>query len=171
MRAATAGLTDLLEQLAKVLDEEQSLLERRLLELQSLSESIVKRDEEWMAQLMEQIEQTQRRQEQVDAQLRLLRARLGVLLGCGPEVRMSDLAIHVEGPQWAAIQSRRERIIDTMRDVRRQHLQTSMLLLEASRINRMLMDSMLPSSPSVMTYGQGGSETWRGEGGLMDAEL
>lgn len=172
MRPAQQTLGQLATGLLELLDEQQGLLERKTLELQGLAQSIVNRDEEWMAQLMGQMEQTQACQQAIDARLAMSRSMIASRLGVTPaQLNLSAVAPHLPAEQWERLSARRDRIIDTMRGLRRQHLHTSMLLIESARINRMMMESLLSRNPGLMTYGQGGSQTWRGEGSMVDAQM
>jgi len=69
------------------------------------------------------------------------------------------------------LEDRRQQIIVLTSKLRQQHLETCLFLLESSRINRLLLESLFPDSEPVVTYGADGQDQWRPDTGLVDAEL
>ena len=51
-----------------------------------------------------------------------------------------------------------------------QHLQTAMLLNECSRINREMLECIMPGNSTVTTYGQNGTKSSHLGGRLIDTE-
>ena len=167
-----ASMDRQIDELLGILDEEIELLDRKRSQLADLSAALVERDNDTTERLLEEIEQAQSAQESLDARLGGVRERLAETLGCAPhEVRLSRLAGELPLRHARAVADRRARIVDRAGALRTQHLKTALLLSECSRINGMLLQSMLPAAETVTTYGAGGTETWRGEAGLMDTEL
>lgn len=172
MMAAPTGLDALVHELLAVLDEEIATLDRRCAELQNLSEAIVLRDDARMAQCLEAMEQTQSRQESIDRRLGAVRNALAIALGRRTgQVRLTSLIALLPTHQGDAVATRHRRVVEQIRTVQRQHQTTSTLLMESARINRLLLESLLPRNDTVVTYGQAGQTCWRGHTGLMDAEL
>ena len=158
-------------ELQDVLDEEIVLLERKCSQLAGLFKAMVDRDQETTETVLEQMEQSQEAQVSVDLRLGTIRRTLADALGCeARELKLSEL-VAVLPPGWAkATDDRRRRIVDLTVKLRREHLQTAMLLNECIRINRTLLASLFPATDTVMTYSTDGSDIWRSESGLMDTE-
>jgi len=165
------GTESLLDELLGVLDAEAELLERKRRQLADLSDALVRRDDDATEGLLEQIELAGRQQESVDANLGALRRTLAGRFGCrADELRLSDLIERLPADRAAQVDTRRRRIVDLAESLRAQHLRTALLLMECARINRMMLESMLPRGDTVMTYGAGGANLWRSETGLVDSE-
>lgn len=172
MIAAAYIPPELLERLGGLLDEESRLLEVRRSQLDSLCGAIVDRDDEAVERLLQQIEQAQALQTATDAKLQLVRGALAAALHLPrAELKLSVLVAMLEGPPRLELARRRQRIMDLAARLQREHLRAVMLLNECSRINRMLLESLLPGSETVTTYGrEGGRANWRGGTSLLDAE-
>jgi flagellar biosynthesis/type III secretory pathway chaperone len=172
MISPPATRTDQIASLARLLEEEASLLDLRRSQLASLCGAIIDRDEEAVERLLEQIERAQELQTAADEKLDAIRRKLGERLNCpGDEVKLSALIAALPQPQRTALAEQRRRIIELAERLQLEHMRTVMLLTECSRINRMLLESLFPDSQGVTTYSEAGSEPWRPEAGLVDAEL
>jgi flagellar biosynthesis/type III secretory pathway chaperone len=161
-----------MERLGELLDEESRLLELRRSQLDSLCGAVVDRDDEAVGRLLEQIEQARALQTSADAKLQSVRGHLAKVLGVPPSgMRLSVLVDRLEGPVRYELARRRERIMDLAARLQREHLRAVMLLNECARINRLLLESLLPGAETVTTYGRGGGRAdWRGGASLLDAE-
>jgi flagellar biosynthesis/type III secretory pathway chaperone len=165
-------ITGLVPDLAACLDEEISLLDRRRGQLEALSGAILDRDDGRMEALLGEIEQTMQEQRSVDLRLQAMRAALANALACRPEeVKLAALVERLQGRQRTDLDYRRQQIIVLTDRLRQQHLETCLFLLESSRINRLLLESLFPNSEPVVTYGTDGRDQWRPDTGLVDAEL
>ena len=162
----------LTEELAALLEEEAELLHLRLRQMVRLSDAIVGRGDEDMQPVLDEMEQTQRRQEATDLKLQAVRNAFSSALGeRGAALKLSELIDRLPPRQAAALDYRRQQIILLAERLRGQHLQTVVLLAECARVNRRLMEGLFPSGESLTTYGRGGRDAWRPGAGLVDAEL
>jgi hypothetical protein len=60
--------------------------------------------------------------------------------------------------------------VSLVRYVRQEHRRTSLLVAECARINRVLLGALFPREQSCITYGAGGTSTWKGSATLLDTE-
>ena len=172
MTPNTPNASALVAELLAVLDEQIALLELRRSQLESLSETILDRDDARMEVLLGEIEQTMRVQQAADLKLHAVRNALASAFACPPEeIRLGRLIARLEGDPRLALDYRRQRILRLTEQLRQQHLETCLFLMESSRINRMLLESLFPNSEPVITYGAGGQDQWRPPTPLVDAEL
>ena len=89
-----------------------------------------------------------------------------------PSARQEALALKTQAEHLErTLDEIRQRIVELTDALRKQHLQTVLLLAECARFNRLLLESILPGGEMVMTYGTGGSDLWRSGTGLVDTEL
>ncbi len=159
-------------ELLVILDKEIELLNRKRSELDCLTEVIVANNDRGMEKLLEQMEQTQQAQAETDIKLDALRKALANELQLPTEqVRLSSLIEQLEGDDRLAADYRRQQIVLLAEQLRRKHMETALLLMESSRINRLLLDSFFPQSQPVNTYDADGSQSWRPDTGLLDTEL
>lgn len=170
MMPQTPSPRDLIGQLMDLLDEEIQVLDLRCEQLRRLSQYLAGRDEEATEQLLDEIERTQQAQQQTDARLAENRASLAEALDWDQgELKLSHLIDALPGPIGIAIAQRRERIIELANSLTHENLRASMILTECAHLNQLMLQAFLPSGSQVTTYGNGGSATWRGAAGLVDA--
>jgi predicted nucleic acid-binding Zn-ribbon protein len=163
----------LIDELLAVLDEEIELLEQKQSQLADLSDALVAVDDVATEALLKQIEQTERTQTMVDLKLQDVRKTLAGVLGYDDAraLRLSVLVTKLPDAQASAVDDRRGRLAQQVGKLRRQHLQTAMLLIECSKVNRMMMECLLPAGEAVTTYDATGTNLWRNGAGLVDKEL
>jgi len=153
------------------LDEEIALLEVKRSQLAALAEALIKRDNETTEDLLKRMEATEQTQASVDQRLAGMRAKLAEAIGCpAGDLRLADLAEQLPHEQAQQLDARREKIILRGQELRQEHLKTAMMLAECSRVNRLLLDCMLPGGETVVTYGSAGADLWRSAPGLVDME-
>lgn len=172
MRSNTPNAGALIDEMLPVLDEQIALLGQRRSQLEALAGAILDRDDGRMERLLEEIEQTMQVRHRADAKLRAVRNALADVFACRPEeMKLTMLIDALQGGPKQALEDRRRQIVALTDQLRQQHLQTCLFLLESSRINRMLLESLFPDSEPVVTYHTDGREHWRPDTGLVDAEL
>lgn len=165
------GIEPVVEELLAVLDEEMDLLDLKRSQLAQLSEALLRSDNQAVEDLLVRIEQAQKVQVTLDLRLKGLRETFAAALGCSErELNLSRLVAELPQEQAAAVTGRRRQVARKVEQFRRQHMQTTILLAECSRITGMLLDSLLPAGEAVVTYGAGGADHWRAGGGLLDME-
>ena len=163
----------LIDELLAILDEEIELLEQKRSQLANLSEALVSTDDAATEALLKLIEQTEHTQTRVDLKLQGVRKTLAGVFGYddAKALRLSVLVTELPDAQASAVNDRRERLAQQVGNLRRQHLQTAMLLIECSKVNRMMMECLLPAGEAVTTYDATGTNLWRNGVGLVDKEL
>ena len=165
-----SGIEPVVEELIIVLDNETELLEVKRSQLADLSEMLMRTDNEAVEALLEQIEQTEEAQTLLARRLQTLRKTLADAFGCNmEEFNLSWLISRLPHEQSLALRHRRQQVGGKVREFHKQHMQTTILLTECSRITGMMLDSLTPSG-SVVTYDAEGSERWRVGAGLLDTE-
>ena len=164
------GIEPVVEELLVVLDEEAALLELKRSQLVNLSTMLLHNDNEGVEVLLRHIEQAEKTQAMLAGRLQTLRETLAVAFGCNAEeFNLSWLIARLPHEQSLALIQRRQQVSDKLGQFRKQHMQTTILLTECSRLTGMMLDSLAPAG-SVVTYDMEGSDRWRVESGLMDME-
>lgn len=165
---------ELIDELLAMLDEELRLLRVRIEQFEELGQAILSRDNARLETLLEEMTEVQQAQARLDRDLATLRELLARQWGLGPgELKLLDIARRVDGEAGMKIEHRREQVILLAETLKRKHLNTAVLLSESARVNRQLLEGLLPSgrSTKVNTYGPRGAKGWSGGAGLVDAEM
>ena len=172
MMAHHPELREMETELLGLLDEEIRLLHLRGRQFDELYEAILHRDDDRLETLLDEMTDTQRTQGEVDTRLQAIRAVFSRALGCRTaEMKLSMLIGRFGDEASARLQYKREQIIILAEQLKKKPLNTAILLGESARINRMLLEGLLPGSEAVTTYGAGGTKPWRTSRGLVDAEM
>lgn len=169
----TEGVTNkTVELLVGALDRELELLDRRGGQMERLREAIVKADDATMEPLLAELAAGEVEQKQVDAELGRLRAAASLVL-CpeGPVLKLSELAKCLPEEAWRQVERRRLAIVQKIRELRQRHMETAILLAECSRINRVLLETLLGSGRMVVTYDARGGHHRQTDARLLNAEL
>jgi hypothetical protein len=165
------GMDDLVNELAAALDQQADLLETRRSQLLALREAILRYDNDALERMLEQVERTIQDQAPCDARLRQASERAAAAAGCaGTEVRLSLLIERLPQRYRAMLEARRTQLVGLTHSLRRKHLETALLLRECARVNRELLDRLLPGG-GVTVYGSGGRNHWRGDTGSFNMEF
>jgi len=158
--------------LLALLDEEIALLGLRTRQFDDLYEAILHRRDETMESLLEEMTVAQHRQAELDEKLQTMRTMFARALHRPMrEIRLSELVGLLDGEPKTRLREKRQQIILLAERLKRKHLTTAILLGESARINRLLLESLLPQADAVTTYGTGGTKPWRTSYGLVDAEM
>jgi len=171
MKAATASRDVLIGRLIEAIDDQAAHLGRRRVQLRSLADCLVERDERSLELLLEEIARAVAHQAELDGRLDAARTGLAGALGKPPDrLTLGEIAEALDEPARDLVAARRRQLIQAIEAFQQQHVHTSVLLLEGIRINRMLLEAVFPHSRGVTTYRAGGQDPWRPDTGLVDAE-
>jgi len=158
------------DDLMAVLDDQAGLLDAKRAQLASLSEMLLRDDNEAIEAMLIEIERAEETQTLLARTLQALRRALAGGFGRDPSrFTLSWLIGRLSEPRSTELAARRSRISEKVREFRRQHLQTTVLLTECSRITGMMLDQLSPAG-SVVTYDAEGSDRWRADAGILDME-
>lgn len=162
----------LLPDLLAALDEEIALLGLRTRQFEELYDAILHRKNDRMETVLEDMTRAQQQQVRLDETLRSLRAHFARSLGRGPhDLRLCELADRLEADAGRRLREKRQQILLLAERLKRKHLLTAILLGESARINRLILESLLPRTDAVTTYGVSGAKPWHTSSGLVDAEM
>lgn len=165
-------LREMAPELLSLLEEEIELLRVRTRQFDELYDAILHRRDERMESLLEAMTDAQHRQVDLDGKLQTLRTIFARALGVEENtIRLSRLIDWLDGTHATDLRNQREQIILLAERLKKKHLTTAVLLSESARINRMLLEGLLPKADSVTTYGTGGTKPWQMNSGLVDAEM
>ena len=160
------------QRLLEALDRELELLAAKRSEMEQLVAAIAARDDATMERLLARMEQAQQEQSQADRELERISSDLALQVGCpGERPRLSELATYLPPDLARALNDRRQALTSQLQQMRRKHMEMSMLLHECQKINRLLLASLSRESFGPGTYSADGTLRNRQGGGMMNAEL
>jgi hypothetical protein len=172
MKNTQSEWRELVKELLALLDEEAELLRRRSDQFDELYETILHRRSNRMDSLLAEMTTCQHNQADLDAKLAAARTTFARALGLeARQMRLSRLADRLEESDSLAVERRRKLIIAMAEQLKKKHLRTAILLTESARINRMLLEGLMPGAETVTTYAPGRSDPWRTANGLVDTEI
>ena len=170
MIVANPIVESLLPELLTLLDQHTTTLGERLTQMQQLSAYTLERRQEPMEALLDRMERAQHEQASADARLSAMRATLAKAIGVpAAEFRLSQLEPVLPPRDAAALHLRRQQVLTLAQRLRSEHLHAAVLLSEASRVNRLMLDALMGAT-SVTTYGQDGDKRYDSHQGLVNAE-
>ncbi len=172
MTDTDSELRPLVQQLIAAADEAIEIQGGVLAELKALLDAAKARDEEALAGLMGRIGETQASLVAAEQRRHGVRSRLAAALGCMPqEVTVERLAPRLATDQAEALRRRRDDLRLVAETVRDQHLKTATFISEFTRVNRALLEGLMPGGQEARTYGTDGKAAWQLAEGLFDARL
>ena len=170
MIVANPVVESLLPELLTLLDRHAATLGERLAQMRQLSAHTLGRRQEPMESLLDQMERASHEQGTADAKLAAMRATLAKAIGVPvTEFRLRQLEAVLSPRDAAALRLRREQVLLLAQKVRSEHLHAAVLLNEASRVNRMMLDALLGSA-GVTSYGPDGDKRYDSCQGAVNAQ-
>jgi flagellar biosynthesis/type III secretory pathway chaperone len=173
MIVANPVVESLLPELLSLLDQHAVTLGERLTQMKQLSAyTLERRPDQPMDALLDRMEQASHTQGSADTRLAAMRATLARAIGVEPTAfRLSQLEAVLSPRDAAALRLRREQVLLLAQRLRSEHLHAAVLLNEAARVNRMMLDALLGGAGvGVATYGPDGDKRYDASHGLVNAE-
>ncbi len=163
--------TDLADVLVESLQREVELLEDKEQQMERLRQAVIVSDDAALETLMASIARTDIEQSRLDMDVVRCREELTQALAPGKAaMRLAALAQALDGRYATGIERLRGEILQRIRRLRRRHLEMAILLAECSRINRLLLDTLLGRGSAVDTYDASGQCCSERDGGLLNTE-
>ena len=170
MTTVAAGFMPLIDAWMAILDEEIASLERGLEHLKSVVAAVTKRDSRAMERLIDEMARPDSRQGAAERRREALRDALASALGWTPqEMTLTRLAGALPPLDRRAVLARRDRIVEVAAALRREQTLATMVLKEYSRLNRAILQAVLPGHGRATTYDTAGRAPRRTDRGLFDA--
>jgi len=171
MIVANPVVESLLPELLTLLDRHAATLGERLTQMKQLAAyTLERRQEQPMESLLDRMEHAAHEQGSADTRLAAMRTTLARAIGVPvTEFRLSQLEAVLPSRDAAALRLRREQVLLLAQRLRSEHLHAAVLLNEASRVNRMMLDALLGAT-GVTSYGPGGGKRYDSCQGLVNAE-
>ncbi|MBS3820571.1 MAG: hypothetical protein GVY16_04930 [Planctomycetes bacterium] len=172
MTPQAAGFETMVDDLLALLQTEADMLSLRREQMCELYDTILANNDARMESLLAEMASAQQDQTKLDEQLDTIRGVLARLLELPTAaLKLGVLAERLSGDRRRRLREMHGVIVDRAEQLKIQHLNTALVLGEAARLNRMLLDGLFPKAGEVRTYGTDGKQGWRSATGLVDAEM
>ncbi len=151
---------EILVNLNELLDQEQQRIEQILRQLDDLRSAVIRRDENGLEELMKQIQAQQNMYSQLDQRRQQMRRRLAETVGC-PEsqLNLTRLIGSIPAEQGDPLRRRQDTLGRQVRRLKMEHHLTELLLADCTRLNRMLLRTMLGEVGN--SYNAQGRSDWQ----------
>lgn len=161
------------EELLGVLERDIEHVERTSLHLDELRGFVIKRDEQGLGRLLEEI-RIEAQEYSVNERRRcLIREEMAGLLGFKPEeLTLSVLKTRVAGPAKAAIAESQQKLKALVERLRREYVSTVALLSDCARINSLLSKIVFERGRTgLVCYDSTGLTARQGDAAFMSMRL
>jgi len=146
-----------------VLERDIVHIERTLVYLNGLRGLVIKRDEQNLGRLLEEIRTEAQEYSANEQRRRTAREQLAGLFGCKPEeLTLSVLRTRIDEPAKTAIAERQERLRALTQQLQKEYISTAALLSDCARINSLLLKIVFERSRTGLVCYDAQGATARG---------
>jgi hypothetical protein len=171
MQVLTNEFTNLVDQLLVILDRDIDRLTTTLFMLDDLRGLLIKRDDAALGKLLEDARLENARFSSVERSRQEIRAKLAALADCLPaDMTLTALSEILTGQMREDVLKRREELGALVEKMQAEHLNTSMLIGECSRFNRLMLQSLFGGKGEGTTYSRSGVKHGRGQQNIMNVK-
>jgi hypothetical protein len=148
-----------IDRLLDVLDTDIENIHRNLSALNQLRSSVIKRDNDCLAQLLKKIQAEAGGHKNNESKRKSIRKELAHSLGCPAEkVTLTSLAQILPEEKKGLITERKEKLTELLKQLKNEYHATAVLLSECSRFNRILLKTLFDNKTAeTVTYDAEGS--------------
>ena len=144
MNGLTTQLEKHVEELLEVLDADIIRIDFTLGRLDEMRASVIRRDEEGLSDLLESIRSDHEDYMKQERRRHAVRCRLAEVIGCGvDEMNLSRMRQAVDPEKASLIAEKQAVLKEKVSKLSIEHRATCMLLRDCSRLNGMLLKSLL----------------------------
>ena len=165
-------LNGLVDELMKVLDEDILRISSFLQQLDQLRASVIKRDEEALKILLESLNSQNSNYREIEDRRQNIRVRLSKVIGCNvKDVNLTRLGNHLDTDKQKVVADKQKALKDLVRRLGVEHKATVLLLRECSRLNNMMLRTVLGKSRMTVTYNRRGNASWEVPGQMVSFKM
>ena len=165
-------LNGLVDELMKVLDEDILRISSFLQQLDQLRASVIKRDEEALRILLESLNSQNSSYREIEDKRQNIRVRLSKVIGCNvKDVNLTRLGNHVDTDKQKVVADKQKVLKDLVRRLGVEHKATVLLLRECSRLNNMMLRTVLGKGRMTVTYNRQGNASWEVPGQMVSFKM
>jgi flagellar biosynthesis/type III secretory pathway chaperone len=173
MKEPAMAIEDRIDELLAILDRDVEHVQDSLTKLNELRSSVIKRDEPALCKLLENIRAETENYAANESKRQAVRKDLAEALGCKIEqVTLSELEHRSPKQRQAQLNDRKIKLRTLIKELKKEHLSTAMLLSESARFNHMLLRMIFDlGKASTMTYSPDGQAKRQTGTALMNLQF
>lgn len=172
MKTSDGGLDGLTDELLSVLSDDIRHIKQTLERLDALRAAVIRRDEEGLKCLLDEVADEQGNYEPVERRRDGIRKQMADVLGCGiEEMNLSKLCGQLTGERRDLVAQARQELQGICEKLRKEHMATNILLKECSRFNNLLLRGILGNGRGTVTYNSRGDASWELQKGMVSIRL
>ncbi len=173
MKATAIEIEGKVDELLTVLDKDIQHIQESLSKLNELRSLVIKHDDVALGKLLESI------QAETDGNLRhelkrqSIRKELASAFGCGLEqMTLSTLEASLPNEKKEQVTRRKAKLKSLIKELKKEHLSTALLLSECARFNRMLLKSVFNlGNTGTVYYGSNGATRQRSDMAFVNLQF
>ncbi len=172
MNSADGRLDGLSDELLSVLADDIRHIKHTLERLDSLRAAVVKRDEEGLKSLLDEVESERADYAMVEQKRGVIRRQMADVVGCGiGEMNLSKLCGELTGERRDSVARAQVELKRVCAKLSKEHMATNILLKECSRFNNLLLRGILGNGRETVTYNSRGNASWELQKGMVSIRL
>ncbi|MHC4171500.1 MAG: hypothetical protein ACYST5_00970 [Planctomycetota bacterium] len=153
MRATAIEIEDKVDELLAVLDKDSRYIQESLLKLNELRSLVIKRDDAALGKLLESIQTESDSYRGHELKRQSIRQDLANAFGCNLEqMTLSALEVSLPKNKRAQVTRRKEKLESLIKELKKEHLSTALLLSECTRFNNLLLKSIFGLGKNDVVY-------------------
>ena len=159
MKATAIEIEGKVDELLTVLDKDIQHIQESLSKLNELRSLVIKRDDVALGKLLESIQTEMDRNLRHELKRQSIRKELASALGCGFEqMTLSTLEAGLPNEKKEQVTRRKAKLKSLIKELKKEHLSTALLLSECARFNRMLLKGVFNlGNTGTVYYGSNGA--------------
>lgn len=173
MKATATVIEDKVDELLAVLDKDVEHIQQSLSQLNEIRGFVIKRDDAALGKLLESIQAGSDTYRIHELKRRKIRKELANALGCSPQqVTLSTLEAAVPNEKKAQVARMKARLGPLVKELKKEHLSTALLLSECARFNGMLLMSIFDlGKTGAVTYNSNGATRQQADAAFINLKL
>jgi hypothetical protein len=173
MKATAIVIDDKVDELLAVLDRDVEHIQQSLLHLNELRSLVIKRDDAALGKLLESIQTGSDIYKSHELKRRKIRKELANALGCSPrQVTLSTLEAALPDEKKAQITRIKTKLGPLVKELKKEHLSTALLLSECARFNGLLLRSIFDLGKiGAVTYNSNGATRRQTDAAFLNLKL
>ena len=153
MKATAIEIEDKVDELLAVLDKDSRYIQESLLKLNELRSLVVKRDDAALGKLLESIQTESDSYRSHELKRQSIRKDLANALGCNlKQMTLSTLEASLPKEKKAQVTQRKTELKSLIKELRKEHLSTTLLLSGCARFNNLLLKSIFDLGKTEVVY-------------------
>ena len=159
MKIAITEIEDKVDVMLDVLDKDIQHIQQCLSHLNELRSLVIKRNDVALSKILERIQHESDSYRNNELKRQSLRKELANILGCNFEqMTLSTLEAAMSEEKKARVTERKTKLRALIKELKKEHLSTALLLSECARFNHLLLKSIFDLGKSeIVTYSCNGA--------------